>query len=231
MDGTAPAGAVFVARLGRRIATLFALKMFSTIGAVALFFYAYFWVMRHPLSAMTVMPLTWIDAWIGFIPAAFPLYASLWLYIALGTALARDLGELAAYGAASLAMSAVGLAVFMLWPTKVPDFGIDWSLHPWLEFMKSVDVAGNACPSLHAAFCVFTAAVLHQQLKSLDAARWLLAGNLLWGLGILASTVATRQHVALDAIAGAALGGATAAAYLRAMHRKAEFATATGRGP
>jgi hypothetical protein len=203
--------------MGRRIAALFLLKMLSTTGAIALFFTAYFWVMRHPLSAMTVMPVSWVDAWIGFIPAAFPLYASLWLYIALGTALARNIGELAAYGLASLAMSAVGLAVFMLWPTKVPDFGIDWSLYPWLQFMKSMDVSGNACPSLHAAFCVFTAAVLHVQLKSLDAARWVLAGNLLWCLGILVSTVATRQHVALDAIAGAVLGGAMVVAYLRGM--------------
>lgn len=213
MHGAAPAGAAFVSRLGRRIATLFLLKMFSTMGAVALFFYAYFWVMHHPLSATTVMPLTRVDDWIGLIPAAFPLYASLWLYIALGTALAKGLGDLAAYGLASLAMSACGLAVFMLWPTRVPDFGIDWSQYPWLQFMKSVDVTGNACPSLHVAFCVYTAVVLHAQLASLGAARWLLAGNLLWGLGILVSTIATRQHVALDAVAGAALGGVTALAY------------------
>lgn len=218
MHGAAPAGAVFVARLGRRIATLFLLKMFSTMGFIALFFYLYFWVMRHPLSAMSVMPLTRIDGWIGFLPAAFPLYASLWLYIALGTALARDVRELAAYGLASLAMSIPGLAVFMLWPTKVPDFGIDWSLYPALAFMKSVDVSGNAFPSLHAAFCVFTAAVLHVQLKSLGAARWVVAGNLLWCLGIFVSTVATRQHVALDAIAGAVLGGATAVVYLRKLY-------------
>ena len=221
MDQAAPAGAAFVSRLGRRIAVLFLLKMFSTMGAIALFFYLYFWVMRHPLSEMTVMPLIWIDAWIGFLPWTFPLYASLWVYIGLGTALARDFRDLAAFGVASLAMSAVGLAVFMLLPTKVPDFGIDWTLYPSLAFMKSVDVSGNACPSLHAAFCVFTAAVLHVQLRSLAAARWVLAGNLLWGLGILLATVATRQHVALDAVAGAALGGATAAAYLRGMHRLA----------
>lgn len=80
--------------------------------------------------------------------------------------------------------------------------------------MKSVDVAGNACPSLHAAFCVFAAAVLHAQLGNLKAPAWLTAANVLWCLGILGSTVATRQHVALDAIAGAALGGAAAVAYL-----------------
>jgi membrane-associated phospholipid phosphatase len=82
-----------------------------------------------------------------------------------------------------------------------------------MQFLKRVDVAGNACPSLHAAFCVFTAAVLHAQLRSLGAARWLLAGNLLLGAGILYSTVATRQHVVLDVVAGAALGLVVALGY------------------
>jgi hypothetical protein len=70
---------------------------------------------------------------------------------------------------------------------------------------------------LHAAFCVFAAVVLHAQLRNLDAPRWLIVSNVLWSLGILGSTVATRQHVALDAIAGAALGGAVALAYARAI--------------
>lgn len=196
------------------------LKTLSTAGGIALFFYAYFWAMRLPLAPVTVMPLTWPDALIGFHPAAFPLYASLWVYISLGTALAKDFRELALFGLASLGMSLAGFAAFILAPTRVPDSGIDWSLYPWLEFMKSVDVTGNACPSLHAAFCVFTAAVLHLQLKSLQAPRWLLAVNLLWGLGILGSTVATRQHVALDVVAGAALAGVAVIAYLRALQRK-----------
>lgn len=213
----APAGAAFVSRLGARVGHLFLLKTLSTAGGIALFFYAYFWAMRHPLSEVSVMPMIWIDQWIGFQPLSFPLYASLWLYISLATALARDFRDLAAFGVASLAMSIVGLAIFMLAPTKVPDFGIDWSLHPSLQFMKSVDVSGNACPSLHAAFCVFAAVVLHTQLRNLRAPQWLIAGNVLWSLGILGSTMATRQHVALDAIAGAALGGVVSIAYVVAM--------------
>jgi hypothetical protein len=219
-QAAAPAGAAFASRLGARVGHLFWLKTLSTAGGIALFFYAYFWAMRHPLSEVSVMPMIWIDQWIGFQPLSFPLYATLWLYISLATALARDFRDLVAFGAASLAISAVGLAIFMLAPTKVPDFGIDWSLHPSLEFMKSVDVSGNACPSLHAAFCVFAAVVLHAQLRNLDAPRWLVVGNVLWSLGILSSTVATRQHVALDAIAGAALGGAVAVACARAMAKR-----------
>ncbi len=194
--------------------------MLSTAGGIAVFFYAYFWAMRHPLGAVTVMPVTWLDGLIGFQPLSFPLYVFLWFYISLGTALARDLRELAAFGVASLAMSVVGLAIFMLVPTRVPDFAIDWSLHPSMQFLKHVDVAGNAFPSLHAAFCVFTAVVLHGQLGEMGAARWLRAGNLLLCLGILYSTMATRQHVALDVIAGAVLGGVTSVVYLGALSER-----------
>jgi hypothetical protein len=191
--------------------------MLSTAGGIAVFFYAYFWAMRHPLGAVTVMPMTWLDELVGFQPLSFPLYVFLWFYISLGTALARDLRELAAFGMASLAMSIVGLAIFMLVPTRVPDFAIDWSLYPSMQFLKRVDVAGNAFPSLHAAFCVFTAVVLDAQLAALGAGRWPRAGNLLLCGGILYSTIATRQHVALDAAAGAVLGGAAALAYLSSM--------------
>jgi membrane-associated phospholipid phosphatase len=195
------------------VRTLFWLKFAGTAGGIAIFFYAYFWAMRHPLAEVAVMPLIWLDGQIAFRPLSFLLYVFLWFYISFGTALARDFRELAAFGLASLAISLAGLAIFMVLPTRVPDPGIDWALYPAMQFLKRVDVAGNACPSLHAAFCVFTAAVLHAQLRSLGAARWLLAGNLLLGAGILYSTVATRQHVVLDVVAGAALGLVVALGY------------------
>lgn len=195
--------------------TLFWVKFAGTAGGIAVFFWAYFWVLRHPLGEVFVMPATWLDRAIGVQPWSFTLYATLWLYISVGTALARDLRELSRFGLASLGMGIVGLGAFLLLPTRVADAGIEWSLYPSLHFLKSVDAPGNACPSLHAAFCVYTWAVLHAQLKSLEAPRAALGGNALWGLGILYSTVATGQHVVLDVAAGAALGGAAAFAQLR----------------
>src|SRR5713226_4286285 len=106
------------------------------------------------------------------------LYASLWVYVSLGSTLAKDGRELAAWAALSFAMVVVGLGIFMALPTKVPDFAIDWS----------------RCPSLHAAFSVFTAVVLHTQLTAIRAPRALLACNALWCLGIVYSAMATRQH-------------------------------------
>ena len=44
-------------------------------------------------------------------------------------------------------------------------------------------------------------------MKEVGAARALFVCNVLWCLGIVYSAMATRQHVALDVVAGAALAG------------------------
>jgi membrane-associated phospholipid phosphatase len=200
--------------LKRRAGNLWLLKMLATTGGIAIFFYAYFWVMRHPLSAATVMPVTWIDDLVFFSPQSFPLYVSLWVYVALGPALAKDGRELAAWGAVSFAMAVIGLGLFMVLPTKIPNPAIDWSRYPSLAFLKTVDVSGTACPSLHAAFAVFTAVVLHRLLTAIHAPRTLLVCNALWCLGIVYSAIAIRQHVALDVIAGSILAGAGSIVYM-----------------
>jgi len=200
--------------LGRRVRTLFVLKMLANLSGIAAFFYAYFWIMRHPLSAATVIPVTWIDDLVPFSPQSFFLYASLWVYVALGSLFTKDGRELAAWAAACFSMIIVGLGIFMALPTKVPDFAVDWSQYPSLAFLKGVDASGNALPSLHAAFAVFTAVVLHGQLTAVRAPRAVLACSVLWCLGIVYSAMATRQHLALDIIAGTVLAGAVSIAYL-----------------
>ena len=200
--------------LGRRVRTLLVLKMLANLSGIAAFFYAYFWIMRHPLSAATVIPVTWIDDLVPFSPQSFFLYASLWVYVALGSLFTKDGRELAAWAAACFSMIIVGLGIFMALPTKVPDFAVDWSQYPSLAFLKGVDASGNALPSLHAAFAVFTAVVLHGQLTAVRAPRAVLACSVLWCLGIVYSAMATRQHLALDIIAGTVLAGAVSIAYL-----------------
>lgn len=189
--------------------------MLSTSIGISGFFVAYFWVMNHPLNPITVMPLTALDHWVTFRPEALPVYLSLWLYVSLPPALFKTFGELRSYWAGCLALSVLGLSIFMLWPTAVPVFEIDWSLHPSIEFLKTVDVAGNACPSLHVAFAVFSAGWLDRQLRDMNAGLSLRGVNALWSVAIAYSTLATRQHVALDVLAGALLGGVTVLLHLR----------------
>jgi hypothetical protein len=62
--------------------------------------------------------------------------------------------------------------VFWFFPTTVPVFAVDWSQYPALQFLKATDVGGNAFPSLHVAFAVFTAVLLGRQLRSVGAPAW-----------------------------------------------------------
>ena len=192
-------------------------KMTATTLGISGFFVAYFWVLHHPQFPLTVMPLTALDRWVDFRPEALPVYLSLWLYVSLAPALLKSLRELASFGLAALALSAIGLGIFVLWPTAIPSFDIDWSQHPSIQFLKTVDVASNACPSLHVAFAVFTALWLERLLLEMHSGMALRVLNALWCLGILYSTLATRQHVVIDVVAGAALGGIVAAVHLRAL--------------
>jgi membrane-associated phospholipid phosphatase len=172
-------------------------------------------VLHHPFTTPTLMPLTALDRWVAFEPAALPLYFSLWVYVALAPALLDSGRGLAAYGLATLAISVVGFGIFMAWPTAVPPAAIDWSAHPSIAFLKDLDLAANACPSMHVAFAVLTGIWLDRLLREMHSRGWLLGLNWAWCAGILYSTVATRQHVVLDVLAGGVLGGLVAAVLSR----------------
>ena len=210
---SSPAG--WLRRCGPRLLVFWLPKMLGTTLGMTAFFAAYFWVLHHPQGPVTVMPLTFIDRLVGFQPAALPLYFSLWVYVSLAPALVVDRRELLGYGVAAAALGVIGLGLFVLWPTAVPPVEVDWQQHPGFAFLKAADASGNACPSLHVAFAMFTAVWFEHLLRRLGAGRFARFLNWLWCLGILYSTLATRQHVSLDVLAGAALGAAVAVAHLR----------------
>ncbi|MGH8278848.1 MAG: phosphatase PAP2 family protein [Gammaproteobacteria bacterium] len=189
-------------------------KMPGTMVGMALFFVVYFWLLRHPQFPVTIMPLTGLDRLIGFQPWSIGLYASLWIYISLVPMLLEPRRELAPYLSAVTVLSLAGFVIFFFWPTAVPRPDIDWARYPSVAFLKSVDASGNACPSLHVAFSVLTCVWLHRWLRQVRAPAFLGFINLAWCLAIIYSTLATKQHVALDVAAGAALGSAVAVPHL-----------------
>ncbi len=209
-----PAEAGWLRQVLPRIFTWWWVKMVGITAIMTGFFVAYFWLLHHPVHAVAVVPTTAIDRWIGFWPGALPLYLSLWLYVSLAPALLVDRREILSYGLAALGLGVIGLGIFYCWPTAVPSLDVNWSQHPSFAFLKSVDASGNACPSLHVAFAVFTAVWFGRIFRQMGAGRLVNALSWLWCLGILYSTVATRQHVFLDVLAGAALGAAVAGLHL-----------------
>ena len=202
-------------QLGPRMRTMWLAKVIGTTAGMTAFFIAYFWVLNHPVFPVTIMPLVAVDRWIAFRPEALVLYVSLWVYVSLAPGLLIDRRELFSYGLAAVVLSVIGLGFFFLWPTAVPKVELDWARYPSFLTLRDVDASGNACPSLHVAFAVFTAFWFARLLRQMQAGRLPQALNWLWCLGILYSTLATRQHVALDVLAGAILGAVVAVCHLR----------------
>src|SRR5699024_7375846 len=92
---------------------------------------------------------------------------------------------------------------------------LNWSRYPSVAFLKTMDSSGNACPSMHVAFAVLTMLWLRRLLVRIHGPavmHWLNYG---WGLLIIWSTLALKQHLAIDVLAGAALGALVAWFHLR----------------
>lgn len=181
------------------------LKAAGTTFFMTAFFWAYFYLLENPFYPVQVMPLTPVDHWLAFLPAALPLYLSLWLYVSLPTALLPTLPELLRHAAYLGAVCLIGIMIFLFYPTAVPGVSTAWA-EEGIGWLKGIDAAGNACPSLHVATAVYAALWLEAILRDVGAPLWLRRINWLWCAGIVYSTMAIRQHVFLDVAAGIVLG-------------------------
>lgn len=208
---TLPAAGPLPARWPRlllqRMRHLFWLKFLGVSGFMWLFFIAYFHLLRHPVRPVTEMPLTALDHWIAFEPSAMAAYVSLWLYVGIPAGLMATLRQLIVYGLWAAALCGAGLAVFYVFPTAIPppQLPADVASYPGFALLQGVDAAGNACPSLHVATAVFSAIWIERLLRDVRAPWPLRCINWAWVLLIVHSTLAIKQHVVLDAVAGVAL--------------------------
>tara|TARA_R110002049_G_scaffold300266_3_gene490983 strand:+ start:1968 stop:2675 length:708 start_codon:yes stop_codon:yes gene_type:complete len=182
------------------------LKSIGTMLFIGLFFSAYFYLLTYPSFPTIEMPVTWLDRLIPFQPVTLPLYLSLWVYVSLPPALLATRRELYQYGLAIAITCITALVIFYFWPTAVPVAAIDWVQSPEVNFLKGIDAAGNACPSLHVTTAFFSACWLHYLLRRIGTPKIILLFNWAWCIGIIYSTLAIRQHVVVDVAAGLLLG-------------------------
>lgn len=198
----------------QRYCRLFWLKCGGTTVIMYLFFAAYFQVLRNPAYPLTIMPVTPIDALVSFYPPALLIYASLWLYVPLAPAMLLGLRELLTFGVWIVGLCVCGLLIFYFWPTTLAPHGIDRTLHWGFDLLHGVDAAANACPSLHVATAAFSFYWLDRVIKEMNVGALGRALNMLWLAAIAYSTLATKQHVFIDVVAGFAFGTAFAMASL-----------------
>ena len=181
-------------------------KFFGTSAFMSVFFWAYLFLLKNPVFPVTTMPLTVVDRWIGFSPLALIPYLSLWIYCSLPVTLMPVRTRLLNFGVWIGLMCLFALGIFYRWPNAVPPAHIDWAQYPGVAFLKGVDAAGNACPSLHVAAAVYSSFWLYWLMRELRLGWRAQAVQVVWGVAIVYSTMATKQHVSLDVLAGIVLG-------------------------
>jgi len=199
------------------VRALFWLKAVGTTAFMSLFFIGYFHLLRNPSGTALEMPLTAVDHWVGFQPWALWPYISLWFYVVIPPSMLTRSGALVRYGLWIGGLCLLGLACFYLWPTAVPRQTFSTEGLAGFDLLRGVDAAGNACPSLHVATAAFSALWIDRLVRSLELGAGLRALNAVWFVLIVWSTVATRQHVWWDVVAGLALALAIAPMSLRSV--------------
>ena len=211
-------------QLWQRVSTLWWLKALGTTAFMWVFFLFYFELLHDPVFPVTVMPDTWIDRIVAFSPHWVIVYFSLWVYVSLPGALQPDLRGLLWHGVSAFLLCAAGLAFYYWYPTTFDQPRVDWSSQPLGRILQSVDAPGNAFPSMHVAYALFAWAWIRHELLEMRAPRWLHITSLLWCIAIGFSTLATKQHVWWDVLAGIALGlSAGCMAVLATRWRKARL--------
>ncbi len=199
--------------LALRLSAHWPLKLIVGTLLTAGFFAIYFMLQHAPVRPLTIMPVTPIDDAIAFQPWAVLLYVSLWIYIPITPSLEEDRRELLRYCGVMAGICGVGILCFVVWPTAVIRPAAEPS-YPWVyRVLTSIDGTANACPSLHAASAVFAGLLNHRLVRTWAAGQILILVNWCWCVGILYATLATRQHVFIDLVAGAALGLAAYVVY------------------
>ena len=193
-------------QIAQRVSTLWWLKGSGTTLYMWVFFQFYFYLLNHHAYAVTTVQSTAVDHFIAFSPNWVWVYFSLWVYVSLPGALQKDWPSLLWHGVSALGMCVVGSLFYYFFPTTFAQPVTSWSGVPLGQILQSVDKPGNAFPSMHVAYALFACIWLRRELRNLHAPAWLLGLNILWCIAIGYSTLATKQHVLLDVLAGIGLG-------------------------
>jgi membrane-associated phospholipid phosphatase len=188
-----------------RIATLWREKLCLTMALNILFWSGYFFLSRHALFRTHLLLMTWLDDWAGFRPYPWAwIYESNFILVGVLPWLIISREELWRCVTGFILLAAVSFTIFVLFPVASPRPS-DLGTNPLMLLIAQADGPLNAFPSLHASTLVYTVA-LAKRLFGRTLNPVLFAALLIWSALILFGTLATKQHYALDLLAGGLLG-------------------------
>jgi membrane-associated phospholipid phosphatase len=148
------------------------------------------------------MPIWKIDELIEFNEHFLWIYHSLHLLITIVVLRFKDKRNLFVFTIGVFLIAAISFLIFMLFPTSIvrPSTEGTSDFYKWFVTM---DKSGNAFPSLHVSLAIFTTLSATIQKSTKKWSKYILW---VWCLGIIYSTLATKQHVFLDVLGGLSLG-------------------------
>jgi hypothetical protein len=198
---------------GRKLAVLLGLSVGICV--------PYFGLQRLHAFPLRTLPATAIDRAIAFDPAWIWAYLSIAVLVPIAPLLAVRGDDLLRYAKGLALLCLPCFAAYVLFPVDGPRPHAA-PLDGAYALIISVDRAANSLPSLHAGLAVYSLLfgyrVAHGALGRRGRVALALGGSA-WGALILYSTLATKQHWALDLPLGVLLAWSAHARVWRAAVR------------
>jgi membrane-associated phospholipid phosphatase len=193
------------------------------------YFYSGLWVLiggslymfsnHNPLFTPQLLPMTWIDKAVPFLPWTYWIYTSEFFLFFSVYIVCKDLVNANKYLYSFLTLQIISVAIFMVWPTTYPrdlypmPASVDWLTAMCFGNLRSLDTPGNCAPSLHVS-SVYLSSFLY-----LDEQREKFPFFFGWATFVAISTLTTKQHYLIDVVSG--LGMAIVLYYI--FHRVVKY--------
>jgi membrane-associated phospholipid phosphatase len=188
-----------------RLRSQLALKLFLLVVLNLSVYAPYIYLQHHQFFPVTTIPSTALDRMIPFWDQSVWVYLSIYLLMPIGPFLMSDRKQLSSYASGIILISVIANTIFIFWPTFCPRPSVEGATVAY-KLLTAVDRPLHAIPSLHAAFAVYSALCGVLVIRDLGGqAMWRIA-LWIWAILILYATLATKQHMVADIVAGSALG-------------------------
>jgi membrane-associated phospholipid phosphatase len=145
-----------------------------------------------------LLPMTWIDNAVPFMPWTGWIYATVYVMPILPTVFVSERREILGMVWAFVGAATVCFTVFLIYPTVFPRPSLDHTGFSSLAlyWFHQVDTPQNCLPSGHVAFSFLSAFIMQRY-----NAKW--GGFLvLWAFVIAVTTLTTKQHYLWDVVTG-----------------------------
>jgi len=161
---------------------------------------------HYPVFPPQLLPMTWLDRAIPFLPITIWVYLSEYVYFFLVYFVCKDMVNANKYLYSFFALQVTSALIFMAWPTTYPRelFPISPDMLDSLSYaafssLRNIDSPGNCCPSLHVSSVFLSAFIfIDDQPKKFPF-------FFIWGCAIALSTLTTKQHYIVDVVSGMVL--------------------------